>query len=214
MVWTSVSPPDRAVEADHRVDAGQRIEQDLVGHERTEDQDREDRLRPAEFPERHGIAGDRAGHDGEEDTENGDLDRVQEARRETVAAQARAGRRPGDDPRIEGRLLRQRQHVADADFRHRLQRRHDHHIGRNEEEDRRRDEDRVERNPADRQAPDRPSPLVLPPAASSPEWRQLVDHGRIVGGIVTSAIDNSTPAIDVPADGEQRAGDQDQRRRA
>ena len=61
-----------------------------------------------------------------------------------VAVEAGAGRRPGLDPGLEGELERQREDVAEPDLVQALQRGDDHHVERQQEEDRGDDQDGVD----------------------------------------------------------------------
>ena len=91
----------RVVDADGREQADQGIEEDLVGDERADQQDREQQIRAAHAPEAERIAVERADQDRQDHRGDQDAHRVPEADLDALAGEPRAGLAPGRDPGLQ-----------------------------------------------------------------------------------------------------------------
>ncbi len=126
--------PDGAVDLEEAGDQDQRHHDDLEGHESADEQDEEEAVGPLHVPQRQRVAGDRRDGDRQHQGGEEDLERVDEAGLDAVAAGARAGLAPRGDPGIEIEAPGQREDVALADLVHRLQRGHHDHVEGHAEE--------------------------------------------------------------------------------
>ena len=141
-------PGQRVVDAEHREQPDQRVQENLVGNEGADQQDREQQIGAAHPPERERVAVQRAGQDREDHGRDQDPDRIPEADADAIAAQPGAGLGPGRDPGLEGDRGRKGEDVAEPDLVHGLQGGQQHDPERQQEEQRRDDQEGVDADPA------------------------------------------------------------------